>query len=159
MKKYFLERSLNTAREMIHAYFYNKDMERIVKYLNPKTFSFMSVTKDAVFNSIKTYRQYAESLLEQIASYEIIEENYSVACESQDSCLVIVNLKQINTHTQNLCELDFFFHFRQLGNRIVCPHYHVRRPLTAHKVNKSVFFNENMPTPKLPFEILSYNEE
>ena len=144
---------------MIHAYFDDKNMEGVLKHLSAENFTFVGVTKDAVFNSKKTYREYAESFLEDINTYEIIEENYSVASESQDSCLVIVKLKSIDTRTQNICELNYFFCFNQLGNRIICPHYHVSRPFTANKVVKSVFFNENMPPPELPFEVLLYNEE
>lgn len=159
MQKHFLELSLNTAREMIHSYFDDKNMEGILKHLSKENFTFVGVTKDAVFNSTKTYRQYAESFLDYIGSYKIIDENYSVAAESQDSCLVVANIKNIDTRTQNVCELNYFFNFNQLGKGIICPHYHVSRPFNAPKVSKTVFFNENMPNPKLPSEILSYNEE
>ena len=159
MQRYYLEMSLKAAREMIHAYFDDKNMEGVLKHLSAENFTFVGVTKDAVFNSKKTYLEYAESFLKDIGSYEIIDENYSVACESQDSCIVVVKLKQIDTCTQNICELDYFFSFNQLGNRVICSHYHVSRPFTATKVVKSVFFNENMPHPKLSSEIFAYNEE
>ena len=137
MEKYYLDKALNTAREMIHAYFDDKDINGVLKHLSDENFTFMGVTKDAVFNSREKYREYAESFLDYIGSYKIVEENYSVLSESQDSCIVIVKFKSVDTLTQNVCELNYFFYFHQVGNRIICPHYHVVRPSTENQLSRA----------------------
>lgn len=137
MQKYYLELALSTAREMIHAYFDDKNMDAILKHLSAENFTFIGVTKDAFFNSRETYCEYAESFLDYIGSYKIVEENYAVLSESQDSCIVIVKFKSADTLTKNVCELNYFFYFNQVGNRIICPHYHVIRPSTESQLSRA----------------------
>lgn len=134
MQEYYLGKALNTAHEMLHAYFEDKNINGVLKHLSAENFNFMDVTKDAVFNSTETYREYAESFFKYIDSYEIVDENYSVLSESQDSCVVIVKFKSVDTLTQNVCELNYFFYFNQIDDRIVCPHYHVIRSSTENQL-------------------------
>lgn len=159
MHKYYLDIALNTDHKMIHAYFDDKNMDVVLKHLSADNFTFVGVTKDAVFDSREKYRKYAESFLGYIGSYKIVDENYFLASESQDSCVVVVQLKHIDTHTQNICELDHFIYFKQLGNGIICNHYHVSRPSRTTQINKTAFFNDNMPDPKLPSEFDAYNKD
>lgn len=137
MQKYYLDKALNTAHEIMHAYFDDKDINGVLKNLSAKNFTFIGVTKDAVFNSRETYSKYAESFFDYIGSYEIVDENYSVLSESQDSCLVIVKFKSVDTLTQNVCERNYFFQFNLVGNRLICPHYHVVRSPTENQLSRA----------------------
>lgn len=158
MEKYYLDKALNTARDMLHAYFDDKDINGVLKHLSDENFTFMGVTKDAVFNSREKYLEYAESFFQYIDTYVLIDEKYSVLSESQDSCLVLVQLKSIDTLTKNICDMDYYFYLKQVGNRLICPHFHVSRPSKANQLIESVFFNENPPRRNIPSEIESYND-
>ena len=142
MEKYYLDKALSTAREMIHAYFDDKDINVVLKHLSAENFSFMGVKKDAVFNSREIYRKYAESFFEYIGTYEIIEEKYSIISESEDSCLVLAVVKQIDTFTENICALNYFFYFKEFGEGVICPHYHVSRQLEENLLIRPIYFNE-----------------
>ena len=155
MEKYYLDKALKTAREMIHAYFDDKDINGVLKHLSAEDFTFKGVTKDAVFNSREKYREYAESFLQYIDSYEIIDENYSVLSESEDSCQILVQLKSIDALTQNICDMDYYFYFKQVMERLICPHFHVNRRPKENQLVKSVIFNEPI---SIPSEISAYND-
>ena len=159
MEKYYLDKALKTAREMIHAYFDDKDINGVLKHLSAEDFNFKGVTKDAVFNSIfnsrEKYREYAESFLQYIDSYEIIDENYSVLSESEDSCQILVQLKSIDALTQNICDMDYYFYFKQVMERLICPHFHVNRRPKENQFINSVIFNEPI---SIPSEISAYND-
>ena len=159
MHKYLLESALTAAREMIQAYCVDRNVEGVFKHLDSDKFNFMGFTEGNVFNSSKKFREYAESSLGYTLAYKLVEENYSVACESRDSCLVIAKTKLLDTRVQKISALNYFFYFNRLGNKMVCSHYHVSRLFKPPQVIKSMFFNENMPQLYLPSEIISYNED
>ena len=159
MQKYYLECSLNAACEMIKAYYVEKNVDGVLKHLNPQNFTFISYDSGLAFDDIKNFVAFLETGLEYLTSYKLIDENYTIGGQSQDSCFVIAKIKLIDTRTQKIFELHFFFYFNQFGNEVICPHYHVTLPIKTQKKIRSVFFNANAPEPKLPGEIQSHKEE
>lgn len=146
MEKYYLDKALNTAHEMIHAYFDDKDINGVLKHLSAENFTFIGVNGDIFFDSIESYSKYAESFFNYIGTYEIIEEKYSIISESEDSCLVLVRLKQIDALTQNICDLNYFFCFKQVGDGVICSHYHVSHVFEENPYIRSIYFNEKPPS-------------
>ena len=61
-------------------------------------------------------------------------------------------------HAKNL-RATLFFYFQQIGNQVLCPHYHVTHPTDAKPESNSVFFKANVPKPFLTAEIQSHNDE
>ena len=159
MQKYYLDSALNAAREMIQSYLVNRSVEGLVKYLSPENFNFMGFIEGNVFDSAAEFRQYAELSLNQTLSYKLIDENYSVCSQSNDSCQILAKTTFIHIRTQKPFVLNYFFYFNQLDDKVICTHYHVSRQFDMNKPIRLVFFNENMPYPKLPWEIQAYNED
>ncbi len=159
MQKYYLEYSLNAACEMIKAYYVDRNVGGVLKHLNPQNFTFISYDSGLSFDDLKNFAAFLENSLEYLVSYKLIDENYTIGGQSQDSCFVIAKIKLIDTRTQKIFELHFFFYFNQFGNEVICPHYHVASPINTQKKIRSVFFNANAPEPKLPGEIQSHKEE
>lgn len=157
-KNYLDNNALNAAREMIHAYFIDRSVEGVFKYLNPASFTFMGFTENVYFNSLEEFRKYVRGALSYTIAYTIIDEDYSVCCESQDSCLVIAKIKFTDAHIRKLFNMNYFFYFNQLDDKIVCSHYHVARPFKAEILTKPIFFNENMIHLKNANEIISHTE-
>lgn len=146
MEKYYLDKALNTAREMIHAYFDDKDINGVLKHLSAENFSFMGVNGDIFLDSIESYSEYAAGFFNYIGTYEIIEEKYSIISESEDSCLVLALVKQIDAFTGNICALNYFFYFKEFGEGVICPHYHVSSRLEENQSIRTIYFNEKPPS-------------
>ena len=159
MQKYYLDCSLNAAREMINAYYVDRNVDKLFEYINLRNFTWSGYDSDKFFSDAKSFRKYAEDSLSHLKFYNLIDENYSIGGQSQDSCLIVAKIKLFDTRTQKIFELHFFFYFQQFGNLVLCPHYHVTRSLNAKIENKSVFFNANSPVPFLTAEIQSHNNE
>lgn len=159
MHKYYLDCSLNAAREMINAYYVDKNVDKLFEYINPKNFTWNGYDTDISFSNAKDFRKYAEDSLSHLNFYNLIDENYSVSGETQDSCFIIAKIKLFDTRTQKNFELDFFFYFQQVGNVILCSHYHVTRPLNTKIDSNSIFFKRNSPAPFFSVEIQSFNED
>ena len=132
MRKHYLDRALETAREMIQAYYVDRNVEGVFKHLSEENFSFMGFIEGNFFNTKEAFREYAEVSLLYTLNYEIVDENYSVGGQSQDSCLIIAKITFIYTCTQKSFGLNFFFYFNQLGDDIICTHYHVSRSFNVN---------------------------
>ena len=132
MKKCYLDRALRTAREMIQAYYVERQVEGVFKHLSEENFSFMGFIEGIFFDSKEAFREYAEVSLPHTLNYEIIDENYSVGGQSQDSCFIIAKITFMYTPTQKPFVLNFFFYFNQLGDKIICTHYHVSRTFNVN---------------------------
>ncbi|MBR2773542.1 MAG: hypothetical protein IKD73_00960 [Selenomonadaceae bacterium] len=117
MQKYYLECSLNAASEMIKAYYVDRNVDGVLKYLNPKNFTFISYDSGLSFDDFKNFVAFLETSLEYLVSYKLIDENYTIGGQSQDSCFVIAKIKLIDTRTQKIFELHFFFYSNQLVTR------------------------------------------
>ncbi len=159
MQKYYLDSALNAAREMIHAYFVERNVDGLFKHLSSENFNFVGFMADNVFDSAATFREYLKDSLKYTLDYEVIGENYSVCSESRDSCQVLAKITFAYTRTKKSFALNYFFYFNRLGGKLICTHYHVSRQFNMNKPVRLVFFNENMPYPKIPWEIQAYNED
>ncbi|MBQ7628979.1 MAG: hypothetical protein IJS81_02005 [Selenomonadaceae bacterium] len=53
MQKYYLESSLNAACEMIKAYYVDRNVDHVLKYLNNKNFIFISYDSGLSFDDLK----------------------------------------------------------------------------------------------------------
>lgn len=159
MEKYYLESALNAAREMIQSYFVERNVDKVLKHLSPMKFKFVGLQEGIEFDSAKQFARFAESALDLVPMYKVIEEKYTIGNESQDSCLIIAKLKLFDTRTQKTFVLNYFMYFNQQGNKIMCQHYHVSRPLKMNEEIRSVFFNDNIPYPRLANELISYKED
>ena len=127
MKKYYLDMALKAAREMIQAYYVDRNVEGVFKHLSEENFSFMGFIEGNFFNSKEAFKEYAEVSLPNTLNYKMVDENYSVGGQSQDSCLVIAKISFVYTRTQKPFVLNFFFYFNLRGGEIICTHYHVSR--------------------------------
>lgn len=159
MQRYYLDYSLNAASEMVNSYYVDKNIKGVFKHIYKGNFSWMGYDYDLFFNDADEFRKFAESKLEFLSSYELIKEDYSVISEAQESCIVIAQIKLLETRMQKDFDLNIFFYFCQLGKSVICQHYHVVRPPRIKTENKSIFFSEIAPKSVLPNEIQAYNEE
>ena len=56
MRKHYLDRALETAREMIQAYYVDRNVEGVFKHLSEENFSFMGFIEGNFFNTKDTKR-------------------------------------------------------------------------------------------------------
>lgn len=158
MQKCHLNSAINAAREMIQYQYIHRNVDGIIKHLSSENFSFIGFIGGNTFDSKASFIKYSQNSLNQVLSYELIDENYSVCSESDDSCQILAKITFVHAQTQKSFVLNHFFYFNRFGNEITCTHLHVSRQFDMNKANRLVFFNENMPYPKLPWEIQGYNE-
>ena len=118
MQKYYLDYSLNAAREMVNAYYVDKNVDGVFKHIYKGNFSWMGYDYDLFFNDADEFRKFAESKLEFLSDYKLIEEDYSVVSETQESCIIIAKIKLIDTSTQKIFDMNMFFLL--LPNRSNC---------------------------------------
>lgn len=86
MQKYYLNCSLSAAREMINAYYVERNVDKLFEYINLGTSLGAATTQINPFSDAKSFRKYAEDSLSHLKSYNLIDENYSIGGQSQDSC-------------------------------------------------------------------------
>lgn len=158
MNKYYLDRALDTAREMIKAYCVDRNVEGVFKHVSAESFNFVGFMENVSFNSKEDFRKYAEDSLPYTLNYNVVDEDYSIVGQSQDSCLVLAKITYMHSNTKKTLVLNYFFYFNLQGDKIICTHYHVNRQFNINKAVWLVFLNENMPYPKLPSEIQDYSE-
>ena len=150
MQKYYLECSLNAACEMIKAYYVDRNVDGVLKHLNSQNFTFISYDSGLSFDDLENFVAFLENGLKYLTSYKLIDENYTIGGQSQDSCFVIAKIKLIDTRTQKIFELHFFFYFNQFGNKVICPHYHVVLPINTKKRFGRCFSMRMLPNRNCP---------
>ena len=159
MQKYYLDRALNAVREMIRSQYINRNVDGMIKHLSPENFSFVGFIEGNVFDSAASFIEYAQKSSDQLLSYELIDENYSVCSESDDSCQIRAQITFAHARTQKAFVVNHFFYFNRLGAKIICTHLHISRQFDMNKDYRLVLLNETAYYPKLPWEILSYGED
>ena len=132
MKKFYLESALKATREMIQAYYVERNVEGVFEHLSAENFSFMGFIEGICFDSKEAFREYAEVSLPRTLNYKIIEEDYSVGGQSKDSCFIVAKINFLYTRTQKNFVLNFFFYFIERDDEIICTHYHVSRSFKAN---------------------------
>lgn len=132
MKKFCLESALKAAREMIQAYYVERNVEGVFKHLSSENFSFIGFIEGISFNSKEAFREYAEVSLPNTLNYQLVDEDYSIGGQSQDSCFIIARINFMYTRAQKSFVLNFFFYFIQRDDKIICTHYHVSRSFKAN---------------------------
>ena len=158
MQKNFSEIAQNFAQEMIKSYYVDKNVDGVLNFLDKNNFSLNNLVDGKNFNSVENFRDYLQNALHLMDSYQLHAENYSVTANSQDSCLVNAKISLLDTRTQKIYNLQFYFYFVQ-AEKILCRHYHVVNSFKAPKKIDEVFLNKNFPSPQLSHEIQSLNED
>lgn len=158
MEKIFSDDALNISREMIKSFYVDKNVDGVYNFLDKNNFSFSGFTDGKNFNSVENFRDYLQNALYLMDSYQLHAENYSVVANSQDSCLVNAKISLLDTRTQKIYDLQFYFYFVQ-AEKILCRYYHVVNSFKAPKKIDEIFLNKNFPLPQLSHEIQSLNED
>lgn len=159
MHRYYLDYSLNAACEMIQAYYVDKNVAGIAKHLDKENFSWYGQDAENFIDNAEKFIKYAADSLKFMSSYKLIDENYSVIGDSQDSCYILAKIKLTDTRTQKISDVHFFFCFNQFGNITICRHYHFTIPTNSTVPTESIFFNKNFPIPFFQIEIQQHKEE
>lgn len=128
MKKIFLDCALNSAQQMIKFFYVDKNVDEVCKFLDKNNFSFNCFIDGKDFDSVENFHDYLQNSLDLIKFYEIADENYSIAANSQDSCIVDAKIISVDKQSKKICDLQFYFYFIQREQQIFCHHYHVVRP-------------------------------
>ena len=103
-----MDYSLNAAREMINAYYVEKNIDKLFEHINLRNFTWSGYDLDKSFSNAQDFRKYVVESLPHLRFYNLIDENYTVGGESQDSCFIIAKIKLFDTRTQKIFELHFF---------------------------------------------------
>lgn len=159
MQKLYLESALEAAREMIRSYYVYRNVDGMIKHLSSENFSFVGFIGGNVYDSKASFIAYAQKSLNQLLSYELIDENYSVCSESDDSCQILAKITFVHAGTPKSFVLNYFFYFNRLDDKITCTHLHVSRQFDPDKDYRLILLDRTEHYPKLPWEILSHNED
>ena len=117
MQENHLNNALKASREMIRAYFVKRNVDSLIKYLDSEHFTFFFITEDYFYNSKEEFLKYAVQAMEHLRHYELVDDNYSVEGESQDSCLVVAKIALQDTRNQKVTLYKYIFYFKVI-NRI-----------------------------------------
>lgn len=159
MQENLLNKALKASREMIHSYFVERNVDSFVKYLDSEHFTFFFIIESYFYNSKEEFLRYAVNALEYMIRYELVDDSYSVECESQDSCLVVAKIELRNTHNQKTTLYKYIFYFKQQGDNVICIHNHVMILYNLNPLLHSEFFSDRRPDKKLFVEILPEYED
>lgn len=159
MEENLLSNALKATREMIRSYFVDRNIDSLVKYLDSERFTFFFIMEDYFYNSKEEFLTYAANAMKYLLRYELVDDNYSVECESQDSCLIVAKIALRDAHKQKTTLYKYVFYFKQQGDNVICTHNHA---ILLHSLNQllhSEFFDDSRSDKKLFVEILPEYED
>lgn len=130
--KNFLDNAMISAQKMIKFYYVDKNVDEVCKFLHKNNFNWSDFNNQKNFDSVKKFRDYLQSSLDFIKNFEIADENYSIAANSSDSCIVDAKIKFIHTLTKKIVELQFYFYFVMHETQIFC---HLIKILSNSRIN------------------------
>ncbi|MBR1728212.1 MAG: nuclear transport factor 2 family protein, partial [Selenomonadaceae bacterium] len=154
MKDFFLNEAIQIVKKMIKAFFIDRNLDGVFKFVNKNNFSWIGPEINDVLLNLDDVKNHFKKFCNITnENFKMINEDYLVKEVSVDSCIVIAKLffqgknNQINFQSQ----LHFSFIFQLFDGQLLVNHYHVHIPIkkselpnALHLINKNLNQNETL---------------
>lgn len=117
---------------MIKAFFVDRDVEGVFRYVNPNHFTWIGPGETEVFTDIDEIRKHFQNYCDVAANaYRPVNEEYILGASSVDSCIVLVKLtvQGVKERQGIQTSLHFTFYFQLVEEKLLVSHYHVNIPV------------------------------
>ncbi len=163
MQHYHQKESIQICKQMIKAFFIDKNVDRVLSYINPKNFTWIGPGENDILTNIDDIKNYFKDHCEIVTeAYKIVSEKYSIGVSSCDSCIVIAEImfKGIKERQNYRSSLHFSFYVQLVNDKLLISHYHVHIPIKKalfdnsmqFMINKSVKNQSELIKMDLPYQ-------
>ena len=146
MQNFYLKESINICQRMIKAFFIGKNVDEVISYINPNSFTWIGPGENEIITNIDDLRHFFQKHCESATTaYKIISEKYTIGASSYDTCIVIAMLifQGINERQNYQSSLNFSFYVQLIDNKLLVSHYHVHIPVKEQLYENAAQFIMN----------------
>lgn len=137
MKDFYERQAIYIVRQMIKAFYIDKDIDKVLSFTNPKKFTFIGFSESLVLTDFDEIKKFFKSKCEVVVeNYKIIDEDYFISASSVDSCIVFarVTFKGNGVRENYFPKLHFSFYLQLIGGKLLVSHYHVHLAIKNNQI-------------------------
>lgn len=149
MNDFYKKEAIRIVKAMLKAFFIEKNVDNVLKYVNPDSFTWIGSGEHELLTDIDDIRRHFQARCEDVASaYKMTGEEFITKNSSVDSCIVIAKIKfqGINERKNYESALHFSFYLQLIDGKLLVSHYHVHIPIKKRPFNYSQYFTINNRT-------------
>lgn len=132
MQNWHKKESIRIAKQMIRAFFIEKNVDEVLRHVNPNGFTWIGSGENEILNNIDDVRKHFKERINKVTLlYRIVGEEYLIGGSSLDSCLVIAKIKfqGVNDRRSYRSALHFSFYFQLIDDALMVSQWHVNIPI------------------------------
>lgn len=149
MNDFYKKEAILIVKSMLKAFFVEKNVNKVLKYINPDSFTWIGSGEHELLTDIDDIRKHFQARCNEVASaYKMISEEFIIKNSSVDSCIVIAKVKfqGMNERKNYESALHFSFYLQLIGDKLLVSHYHVHIPIKRRLFDYSQYFMLNSRT-------------
>lgn len=132
MQNFYQKESIKICKHMIKAFFIEKNVDKVLRYVNPNNFTWIGPGDNEILTNIDDVKKcFTEHCNAATNAYKIVGEEYLIAASSYDTCVVIAKIKfqGLNERQNYQSALNFSFYIQLISDELLVSHYHVHIPI------------------------------
>lgn len=149
MNDFYKKEAIRIVKSMLKAFFIEKNVDNVLKYVNPDSFTWIGSGEHELLTDIDDIRRYFQARCADVASaYKMISDEFIIKNSSVDSCIVIAKIKFQGMSERKNYEsaLHFSFYLQLIDDKLLVSHYHVHIPIKRRPLDYSQYFMMNSST-------------